>query len=197
MLLVVDRIWGKFLWCLMALASLYVGLIMVAIIYMTTCRALGWSYHGMTFIFIEYGFLYIMFLGSPWLIRTRSHVYIEMLTAAVPDPVRVVISRLIALVGALVCLIWAWYTFQIFLEQWDDPMGFDELRAQFDLRLWVSTVAFPAGFLLMGIEFLRFVFTEEPMHTGAAGVASDRAELEETQKNLADENVSLPSSGAR
>ena len=65
MLLVVDRVWEKFLWCLMALASLYVGLIMVAIIYMTTCRALGWAYHGMTFIFIEYGFLYIMFPGRP------------------------------------------------------------------------------------------------------------------------------------
>ena len=41
MLMVVDRIWEKFLWCLMALASLYVGLIMVAIIYMTTSRAMG------------------------------------------------------------------------------------------------------------------------------------------------------------
>jgi C4-dicarboxylate transporter, DctQ subunit len=197
MLSLVDRIWEKFLWCLMALASLYVGLIMVAIIYMTTSRAMGWSYNGLTFIFIEYGFLYIMFLGSPWLIRTRSHVYIEMLTAAVPDPVRVVISRLIALTGAAVCLIWAWYTFQIFLEQWDDPMGFDELRAQFDLRLWVSTVAFPFGFLLMGIEFLRFVFTKEPMHLGYAGVASDRAELEETKRTLVQDKVTLQSTGDR
>ena len=187
MLSVVDRIWEKVLWCLMALASLYVGLIMVAIIYMTTSRAMGWSYNGLTFIFIEYGFLYIMFLGSPWLIRTRSHVYIEMLTAAVPDPVRVVLSRLICLVGAIVCLIWAWYTFQIFLEQFDDPMAYDELRAQFDLRLWVSTVIFPIGFLLMSIEFLRFVFTAEPMHTGHAGVASDRVELEETRRNIEQE----------
>jgi C4-dicarboxylate transporter, DctQ subunit len=189
MLSLIDSIWEKFLWCLMALASLYVGLIMVAIIYMTTSRAFGWSYNSMTFIFIEYGFLYIMFLGSPWLIRTRSHVYIEMLTAAVPDRVRIILSRLIALVGFAVCMIWAWYTLQIFLEQWEDTMGFDELRAQHDLRLWVSTIAFPTGFFLMAVEFLRFVFTAEPMHTGHAGVASDRAELEETQRNLAQEKT--------
>ena len=184
MLSVVDRVWEKFLWCLMALASLYVGLIMVAIIYMTTFRAMDWPYNAMAFPFIEYGFIYILFLGSPWLIRTRSHVYIEMLTAAVPDMVRIILSRLIAFVGAAVCLIWAWYTLQIFLQQWDDPMAFDELRGQLDLRLWVSTIAFPFGFLLMGIEFMRFVFTKEPMHTGQAGVASDRAELEETKRNL-------------
>jgi C4-dicarboxylate transporter, DctQ subunit len=197
MLSLVDRIWEKFLWCLMALASLYVGLIMVAIIYMTTSRAMGWSYNGLTFIFIEYGFLYIMFLGSPWLIRTRSHVYIEMLTAAVPDKVRIGLSRLICLTGAAVCLIWAWYTFQIFLEQWDDPMAYDELRAQFDLRLWVSTVIFPVGFLLMSIEFLRFVFTAEPMHTGLAGVASDRAELEETKRTLIAEQPTSSKAGAQ
>jgi hypothetical protein len=70
-------------------------------------------------------------------------------------------------------------------------MGYDELRAQFDLRTWVSTLAFPLGFGLMGIEFLRFVFTAEPMHTGHAGVASDRAELEETKRNLEQEQTTL------
>jgi len=188
MLLAIDRVWEKFLWCLMALASLYVGLIMVVIIYVTASRSMGWHYSTLSFTIIEYGFIYILFLGSPWLIRTRSHVYIEMLTAAVPDRTRIVLSRLIAFVGAAVCLIWAWYTLLIFLEQWDDTMAYDELR-QIDIRLWVSTIAFPFGFLLMGIEFLRFVFTAEPMHTGQAGVASDRAELEETQRNLADEKA--------
>jgi TRAP-type C4-dicarboxylate transport system permease small subunit len=187
MLLAIDRAWGQVLWCLMALAALYVGLIMVAIIYMTTFRTMGWAYEPKTFIFIEYGFLYILFLGSPWLIRTRGHVYIEMLTAAVPGILRVYLSRTIALVGAIVCLVWVWYTGQLFLEHFDDTMMFDELRAQHNIRLWVSTLAFPVGFLLMAVEFVRFIFTKEPMHTGLAGVASDRVELEETQRSLSGE----------
>jgi hypothetical protein len=39
----------------------------------------------------------------------------------------------------------------------------------------------------MGVEFLRFAFTDEPMHVGIAGVASDRIELEEQQRDLAGE----------
>jgi len=186
-LTLIDRIWGGLLWALMGLASIYVGLIMVAIIYMTTSRFFGFTYNQFTFTFIEYGFLYILFLGSPWLVRNRGHVYIEMLTAAVPDRIRVILSRMIAIVAAVTCLIWTWYTWQIFLERWDDGMLFDELRAQLDIRLWVSTLAFPLGFFLMGVEFVRFVFTKEPMHTGLAGIGSDHAELEETKRNIEEE----------
>ena len=187
MLTLIDRIWGGLLWALMGLASIYVGLIMVAIIYMTTSRFFGFTYNQFTFTFIEYGFLYILFLGSPWLVRNRGHVYIEMLTAAVPDRIRVILSRMIAIVAAVTCLIWTWYTWQIFLERWDDGMLFAELRAQLDIRLCVSTLAFPLGFFLMGVEFVRFVFTKEPMHTGLAGIGSDHAELEETKRNIEEE----------
>ena len=72
-------------------------------------------------------------------------------------------------------------------ERWADEMAFDELRAQFDLRLWMGTIPFPVGFFLMGLEFLRFAFTRDTMHAGIAGIASDRIELEEHQRDLARE----------
>ena len=77
---------------------------------------------------------------------------------------------------------------QLLLEQYDDPMSYDELRAQFDIRSWVGTAAFPFGFLLMGIEFARFMFTRQPMHTGVAGIASERAELEAQVQAAKDES---------
>ena len=180
----IDRLWGSLLWLLMAAASVYVGLIMVAIIYITSFRYFSIPYHPLTTTFIEYGFIYIMFLGSPWLVRTRGHVFIEMLTAAVSPAVRDILSRIITLAAAIVCLVWAWYTWHLFLEHFDDVMAFDELRGQLDIPRWVSTIAFPFGFGLMGIEFTRFIFTREPMHTGLAGIANDRIELEETKRNL-------------
>ena len=39
----------------------------------------------------------------------------------------------------------------------------------------------------MAIEFGRFVVVREPMHVGEAGVASDRAELEETRRSLGED----------
>jgi TRAP-type C4-dicarboxylate transport system permease small subunit len=68
----IDRAWEGLLWLLMAIASVYVGLIMVAIIYITTFRFFGVSYNLYTTTFIEYGFVYVMFLGSPWMVRNRG-----------------------------------------------------------------------------------------------------------------------------
>jgi len=180
----IDEAWAGLLWAGMAVAAVYIGLIMVAIIYITTFRFFGAPYNVYTTTFIEYGFVYIMFLGSPWLVRNRGHVFIEMLTAAVTPRARDFLSRFIALAAAAVCFLWAWYTWAIFVEQFDDIMRFDELRADLDIRLWVSTIAFPIGFLAMGIEFTRFIFASETMHVGVAGVASERIELEETKRGL-------------
>ena len=180
----IDVFWGKVLAILMSVAAVYVALIMVAIVYACTFRFLGLSYNQYTFPFIEYGFIFILFLGSPWLVRNRGHVYIELLTAALNERYRRILSRFICFVAGLVCVLWAWYTWLLFVERFDDSMAFDELRAQFDIPLWVSTIPFPIGFAMMSLEFFRFVVLPEPMHTGLAGVASDRIELEDTQRDL-------------
>ena len=83
-----------------------------------------------------------------------------------------------------ICFVWAWYGAGLLVEQFGDPMAYDELRAQFDIRSWVGTLPFPVGFALIGLEFLRFAFTREPMHVGLAGVASERAELEAQTREI-------------
>ena len=107
-----------------------------------------------------------------------------MLTAALGESQRRIISRLICLLAGCLCLTWSWYSGLLCLDRFSDIMAYDELRAQWDIPLWVSTIPFPIGFLLMAIEFIRFIFTSEPMHTGLAGIASDRIELEETKRDL-------------
>ena len=184
MLKSVDEIWGKVLALLMGIAAIYIALIMVAIVYASAFRFFGLNYSQYTIPFIEYGFIFILFLGSPWLVRNRGHVYIELLTAALNENRRKILSRIICLIAGLVCLVWAWYTWLLFLERYEDIMAYDELRAQYDIPLWVSTVPFPIGFFLMAIEFIRFSMLAMPMHTGLAGVASDRIELEDTQRDL-------------
>ena len=182
-----DRYWGYLLWSLMACAALYIGFIMLAIIYQTVFRTMGWDYSPLGFVAIEYGFVYALFLGSPYLVRNRGHIYIEILTAMLSPRARNVLSRFIVTLCATICFIWVWYSWKLLAEQYADPMGYDELRAQFDIRTWVGTVAFPFGFALMGIEFLRFACLREPMHQGLAGVASEREELSAHQADLATE----------
>ena len=180
----VDRAWAGLLWLMMAFAAGYIGFIMLAIVYMTIFRTAGWDYNQFVFTLIEYGFIYILFLGSPWLVRTRGHVYIELLTAAVPERSRKALSRGIAALCALICLVWLWYTLRIFIEHALDPIAFDELRAELGMRLWTTSIAYPVGFACMSIEFLRYVFGSETMHSGMAGLGNERAELEATRRSL-------------
>lgn len=167
-----GRAYERLLWLMMAAAAVYVGLMMVAIIYYTTFRTLGWYYTPFAFVFVEYGFIYVLMLGGPWLVRTKSHVYIELLTAAVPDSVRNVLSRFVALICAAICLVLAWYTGALAVEHFAETK-YDELRAQLNILRWITTVSMPVGFGLMGIEFLPFVFGRELLHSGKAGVAGE------------------------
>ncbi len=187
LLSLLDRAYGRLLWALMAVSAVYIGFIMLAIVYLTVWRSFGWEYSRYTHTVIELGFIYILFLGSPYLIRHKGHVYIELLTAAVRPRVRAVLSRFIVLLCAIVCFIWVYYSYQLF-EQHVEFDTFDELRSDLAIKRWYTTIAIPIGFLMMGVEFVRFLFTAEPMHAGLAGVASDRAELEETKADIAREN---------
>jgi len=172
MLRTLGRSYEGLLWLMMAAASVYVALMMLAIVYFAGFRALGWSYNPYTFPFIEYGFVYVLMLGGPWLVRTRGHIHIELLTAAVPDRVRAVLSRSVAALSALTCLTLAWYTGVLTVEDFTGNR-YDELRAQLDLKRWIVMVSMPIGFGLMGIEFLRYVFGRQLLHTGKAGLAGE------------------------
>ncbi len=146
-----------------ALACVYVGLMMVVIVYYTSARSLSIAYSPYSFTFIEYGFIYVLMLGAPWLVRQRAHVFIELVTASVGSRTRTILSRAVATVSTLVCLALAYYCG---LLAWEDYAWtrYDELRGQLDIPRWIVTVALPIGFGLMAVEFLRFVFAAEPMH---------------------------------
>ena len=57
------------------------------------------------FVFIEYGFIYVLMLGGPWLVRVRGHIHIELLTAALPPTPRALLSRLVAALCVLTCFV--------------------------------------------------------------------------------------------
>ncbi|MDJ0683647.1 MAG: TRAP transporter small permease [Alphaproteobacteria bacterium] len=169
MLQKIDQTYTLLVRGLMILACVYLGMMMVVIVYYTTFRSLGWSYNRYSFVFIEYGFIYVLMAGCPWMVRKKAHVYIEMVTAALSDRVRPTWSRGVALLAALICAILAFYTGLLTYEDYSWNR-FDELRGDLDIKRWVVIIAMPIGFGLSAIEFLRFVFGSEVIHVGEAGV---------------------------
>ena len=162
-----DRLLGRVLTVMAALAGVIMVATMAGIVFQATARTLGYSGSSHVFTFTEYGLLFMTLLAAPLLVRLKGHVYIEIVTAAVPDPVRIVLSRLVAVISMLTCLVLAWYAGEV------THLNF--IRDQYDMRSLDMPRYLLIGpmvicFALMAIEFGRFVFGREVMHTGRAGV---------------------------
>jgi len=148
-------------------AGVYLVAIMFAIVFQATARSLGFSGSSHVFTFSEYGLLYIVMAASPWLVRLKGHVYIELLTAIIPRRFAPGFSRIVTFICVIICLTLVWYTGEATLKAFN--------RADFDMRSldmpkWMLLVSMPICFALMALQFLRYVFGSETLHTGEAGV---------------------------
>ncbi len=141
--------------------------LMVSVVVSVVMRNLGLQPFAWLFTSAEYGLLYMTMLGAPWLVREKGHVHIELVTAALPPALRRIVSRTVAAGCVLVSLILAWYGLELFLTN-IERNDFD-VRAYFYPR-WMLTITFPIAFTFMAIEFARFVFGPELMHSGEAGI---------------------------
>ena len=140
---------------------------MFAIVFQATARTFGYSGSSHVFTFSEYGLLYIVMAASPWLVRLKGHVYIEMLTAALPAASTRLFSRLVTVLCVVICFVLVWYTGEATLKAYT--------RADYDMRSldmpkWLLLVSMPLCFLLMGLQFCRFLVGRETLHSGQAGV---------------------------
>jgi TRAP-type C4-dicarboxylate transport system permease small subunit len=148
-------------------AGLALVWMMVAIVLSVGMRNAGVQPFAWLFTSTEYAVLYMTMLGAPWLVRRRGHVHIELLTAALPETPRRILSRLVALACVIVCGWLAWRG--VLLVQTNIARMDYDVRAYFFPR-WMLTIAFPVGFGLMAVEFARFALGREVLHTGQAGI---------------------------
>lgn len=149
------------------LAGIYLVAILFGIVFQATARSFGYSGSSHVFTFSEYGLLYIAMAASPWLVRIKGHVYIELLTAALPRSVARPFSRVVALICVIICAFLVWYSANNTLRAYN--FGDADMRS-LDMPKWLLLGSMPICFGLMALNFLRFVFGEETLHTGEAGV---------------------------
>ena len=171
MMRLVDRVCDA----LAIFAGVYLVAIMLGIVVSALARTLllsgTWSSH--VFTFAEFGLLWIVMAASPWLVRHRGHVFIELVTAALPPRIRDPFSRAVSALCVVICLVLVWYTFQGTLKAY--RFGDAEMRS-LDMPKWLLLGSMPIGFGLMAVQFARFVVGPVTMHTGEAGVHEGESE---------------------
>lgn len=162
-----TKIYETLLYGMATISGLTLIWIMVSVIASVVMRNLGLQPFAWLFTSAEYGLLYMTMLGAPWLVRERGHVHIELITAALPDGPRRLLSRAVAAACVLVCAILTWKGVELVMTNIE--RGDFDTRAYYYPR-WLLTIAFPLSFGLMALEFSRFVFGRELMHSGEAGI---------------------------
>ncbi len=161
------RVYDALLYFMAFIAAATLIWLMVSVVVSVVMRNMGVQPFAWLFTSAEYGLLYMTMLGAPWLVREKGHVHIELVTAALSPALRRIVSRGVAAGCVAVSLILAWYGLELFLTniQRNDY----DVRAYFYPR-WLLTITFPIAFTFMAVEFARFVFGEELMHSGEAGI---------------------------
>jgi TRAP-type C4-dicarboxylate transport system permease small subunit len=143
-----DRLIHAMAWAAGALLALMFAAIVVDVV----LRNLGFQSSAHLFTFTEYALLMVPCLGAPWLVREKGHVFVEIGLNLLSATAR---RRAVVLVGVVciaVCLVLAWYGFEVTLRNW--RLGDKDVRS-FDAPRWLLVVCIPVSFLFMATEFLR------------------------------------------
>jgi C4-dicarboxylate transporter, DctQ subunit len=139
-------------------AAFLMAAMMVTITLDVVLRNLGYQSSAHFFTFTEYALLVVPCLGAPWLAREKGHIYVEIVLMSMPARVRKVMTLAIGLVCIAVCLTVAWFGFQVTLN--DYLQNEKDVRSM-DFPRWMVVGFIPLSFLMMAVEFARFLWRRE------------------------------------
>jgi C4-dicarboxylate transporter, DctQ subunit len=154
----VARAWDAVIYGMAGIAAFLMVAMMVTITLDVVLRNLGYQSSAHFFTFTEYALLIVPCLGAPWLAREKGHIYVEIALMAMPAGVRRKLTMLIGVICIVVCLVMAWYGFQVTLQ---DYLQNEKDVRSLDMPRWMVVGFIPLSFLMMAIEFARFVWRRE------------------------------------
>ena len=101
---------------------------------------------------IEYGMLYLTFLGTAWLLREDEHIKMDVVNQQLRPSVRVWINTITSAIAAISCLIITWYGIKACWGFYEKGQYF---AAYLEPPKWIIVGIVPVGTFLLFIQFLR------------------------------------------
>ena len=155
---VVAKAYDAVLYGMAIIAACLMTAMMVVITLDVILRNLGYQSSAHFFTFTEYALLVIPCMGAPWLAREKGHIYVEILLMALSPRLRAWMTVLVGLACIGVCLVIAWYGFDVTLR--DYLQNEKDVRSM-DFPRWMVIGFIPLSFFMMAIEFARFLWKRE------------------------------------
>ena len=154
----VAKAYDAILYGMAYLAAFLLVAMMVVITLDVVIRNLGYQSSAHFFTFTEYALLIVPCMGAPWLAREKGHIYVEILLMSLPERTRARMTVLVGVICVAVCLVVAWFGFQVALS--DFLQDEKDVRSM-DMPRWLIVGWIPLSFLMMAIEFARFLWRRE------------------------------------
>lgn len=134
------------------LAAGLISAIVLAISANVGLKAAGLSPLYGTLDAVEYALMLATFAGAPWVLWQGGHVQVDLLTAALPPHLARPLARGVALLGAVICLGFAWFGFQAMATSLARGAM---IRTAFVIPEWWTLAVAPVALALCALELLR------------------------------------------
>ena len=151
----------QFITLLKTLAGVVIFAVFLVIVMDVLVRTAGFQTWQASSVVAEYGLLWFTMLAAPWLARNKAHVFIDAITQLLPAAVQQVLAKFVYLTCVVFSLVVFYYSLRLVIDAIADDQI--DVRAV-DMPLWVLIVPIPLCFLLVAIEFLRFLLGYDSMY---------------------------------
>ena len=141
----ISKAYDALLYGMAWLAAFLIAAMMVIITLDVVLRNLGFQSSSHFFTFTEYALLMVPCMGAPWLVREKGHIYVEILLMSMGARARA-------------CMTVAWYGFDVTIR---DFIGNEKDVRSLDMPRWMVVGWIPLAFLMMAIEFARYLVRGE------------------------------------
>ena len=150
----VDRVSDA---CAVAASAMLIAAMLI-VVWMVVYRAMGnstyWEIEAATYLIVG-----TVLVGSPFCLKTRGHIGVDLVSEWLPPRGRRVLTRVLAVLGLAICLYLAWEGLQLTLEAWHKN---EHSGSTWNPPRWPFFALMPVGLGLTALQYVAEMLRGEP-----------------------------------
>lgn len=152
-------------------ASLMMVAATLIVVWMVGYRAMGnstyWEIEAATYLIVG-----AVLVGSPYCLKTRGHIGVDLVSELLPARGRLVLARALAFLGLAVCLYLAWEGLQLTVEAWHKG---ERSGSMWNPPRWPFFALMPIGLGLTALQYVAEMFRTVPGRESGASASGQGA----------------------
>lgn len=101
--------------------------------------------------FVSYTLIASTFIGSPYVLLRRGHVFVELLPMMLDDRGRFYLALFAYSISALFCITLAYLSIEFWYEAWIENWSSDTV---WEPKLWKAYISMPIGFTAISMQYI-------------------------------------------